>query len=105
MKINEYQEYVRQGASEKYKDLGFCALALVGEVGEVCDVIKKHNIYTDRTDEYKIKLKDELGDVLWQYTALVNSIGLTFDEIIDYNVEKLNARHGGIKLDKTGGKR
>lgn len=109
MEIKEYQEYVRQGASEKYNKTEFAALALVGEVGEVCDVVKKHEIYTQSADNgevlYRAKLIDELGDVLWQWMACVNSLGVDIYDLIDANVEKLNARHGGATLDKTGGKR
>ena len=105
MLISEYQEYVREGASEKYADLKFAALALVGEVGEVCDVIKKANIYTEQNIDVKEKIKDEMSDVLWQYVALANSAGLTVEEIADYNVAKLNARHGGAQLALNGGKR
>ena len=107
MKFSEYQNYVKDGASEKYKDIKFAALALVGEVGEVCDVIKKATIYTDGDDQacFVAKIKDELGDVLWQWTALASVFDLSVEEIIDYNVEKLNKRHGGATLDLTGGKR
>lgn len=105
MDSKDYQEYVKQGASEKYKDLQFAALALVGEVGEVCDVIKKANIYTEQQIDIREKIKDEVSDVIWQTFALLNSANLTFDEVTDFNVQKLNARHGGAKLDATGGKR
>ena len=107
MEIKEYQEYVRQGASDKYKDLKFAGLALVGEVGEVCDVIKKAGIYTDEQKyvDCKTKLLDELGDVLWQWMAIVNCLDIDVDKIIEHNVTKLNQRHGGATIDKTGGKR
>lgn len=107
MEIKEYQEYVRQGASDKYKDLKFAGLALVGEVGEVCDVIKKASIYTDEQKyvDCKTKLLDELGDVLWQWMAIVNCLDIDVDKIIEHNVTKLNQRHGGATIDKTGGKR
>ena len=105
MNFKDYQQYVKEGASEKYNNISFAALALVGEVGEVCDVIKKSNIYTDSTEPCDLKLLDELGDVLWQWTACVNALGISVEAVIDYNVQKLNARHGGAKLDTTGGKR
>lgn len=106
MQIDEYQKYVKMGASPKYDDISFAALALVGEVGEVCDVIKKSNIYSDSTEAFDdVKIMDELGDVLWQWMACVNAIGISAEAVIDYNVQKLNARHGGAKLDTTGGKR
>ena len=107
MDINSYQQYVKEGASEKYNDVSFAALALVGEVGEVCDAVKKSKIYTDAVRNYDVNLKllDELGDVLWQWMACVNALGISAEAVIDYNVQKLNARHGGAKLDATGGKR
>ena len=105
MDFEEYQQYVKDGASPKYNDISFAALALVGEVGEVCDVIKKSNIYTESADDSSVKLVDELGDVLWQWTACVNALGISVGAVIDYNVRKLNARHGGAQLDTTGGKR
>lgn len=107
MDINEYQQYVADGASDKYKNLGFATLALVGEVGEVCDVIKKSEIYdaSKQYSDYELKLVDEMGDVLWQYMAILNTLGISIDAIIAHNIQKLNARHGGAKLDTTGGKR
>lgn len=107
MNCKEYQQYVREGASEKYADAYFAALAMVGEVGEVCDVIKKANIYTEGEgyQQLRCRIQDELGDVLWQWVALANSFNLSMDDIIEYNVAKLNERHGGAQLDKTGGKR
>lgn len=105
MDFEEYQQYVKDGASPKYNDISFAALGLVGEVGEVCDAIKKSNIYSDVITDNGVKLLDELGDVLWQWTACVNALGVSVETVIDYNVRKLNARHGGAKLDTTGGKR
>lgn len=107
MEFKSYQDYVKQGQSAKYDDFKFAALALVGEVGEVCDVIKKASIYTDGDDQacFVARIKDELGDVLWQWTALANAFDLDVSEIIDYNVDKLNKRHGGACLDTTGGLR
>lgn len=107
MQIRDYQEYVREGASEKYQDLKFAGLALVGEVGEVCDVIKKASIYSDeiKYTDCKAKLLDELGDVLWQWMAVVNCLGIDVDKIIEHNVIKLNQRHGGATTDTKGGKR
>lgn len=106
MDFKEYQQYVKDGASEKYNDISFAALALVGEVGEVCDVVKKNQIYTENhSGDLNHKLIDELGDVLWQWTACVNAIGVKVEDVIEFNVRKLNIRHGGAKLDATGGKR
>ena len=106
MDIKEYQQYVNEGMSPNY-DLKLATLGLVGEVGEVCDVIKKNGIYPDRVDDtsLEIKLIDELGDVAWQLFAVACTLGIPMTHILEYNVSKLNSRHGGTKLDTTGGRR
>lgn len=111
MDINSYQDYVKNGASDKYtKQLSL--LGLMGEVGELSDVVKKETIYEDMSkfiNKYGMsveeKIKDEAGDILWQYMLVISLYGLTIQDVIDYNVAKLNARHGDQKVAKDGGKR
>lgn len=110
MNINEYQEYVRQGANPVYTPQ-LALLGLMGEVGELADVIKKEHIYDDMSKfeakygmSVKDKIKDEAGDVLWQYMLVLCQYGLTVDQVIAENVRKLNARHGGVgKTAADGG--
>ena len=112
MTIEEYQNYVMDGASSNY-DRKLAMLGLMGEVGELADVVKKENIYPDMSGfekkygmPVKDKIKDEAGDVLWQFTLLISKYGLSIQEIMDSNVEKLNKRHGGEgKTASDGGKR
>ena len=40
-----------------------------------------------------LKLKDELGDVLWYISACADELGLTLAEVAAYNVDKLAKRH------------
>ena len=101
MTIQEYQKYVEEGANPIYDDK-LAVLGLVGEVGELCDVIKKQHIYADMSKfeakygmSVKDKIKDEAGDCLWQLALVLSKFQLTFDQVIEYNVEKLNKRHGG----------
>ena len=42
-------------------------LGLIGEIGELCDAIKKHEIYNQELDI--VNVKEELGDILY-YVAL-----------------------------------
>ena len=63
---------MKEGASPKYtKELSL--LGLMGEVGELADVVKKSNIYADMSKfeakygmSVEEKIADEAGDVLWQ---------------------------------------
>lgn len=110
MNIKEYQEYVRNGASNKYtKELAM--LGLVGEVGEVADIIKKETIYEDMSkfiEKYGMtveeKIADECGDVLWQLILVMCKYNIDVEDIINKNIEKLNTRHGGAgKVANDGG--
>lgn len=112
MTVEEYQQYVKEGASSSYtKQLAL--LGLVGEVGELSDVVKKESIYSDMSkfiDKYGMsvedKIKDEAGDVLWQFTLVLCKYGLSFNEVMESNVLKLNARHGGSgRVSSDGGVR
>ena len=77
-------------------NLEYPTLGLAGEAGEVANIVKK--IQRDHegilTDETRGKLKDELGDVLWYISACADELGLTLQEIAEYNVNKLAKRHG-----------
>lgn len=101
MTIQEYEQYVKDSMSPKYDDK-LAMLGLLGEVGEAADVIKKNEIYGDMSKfeakygmSVKDKIRDEMGDVLYQYVVLAAQFQLTIEDIIEYNVNKLNARHGG----------
>lgn len=101
MTAREYQKYVRESMSSAY-DNKLAAVALVEEVGECLGVIKKQSIYSDMSKfvtKYGMpveeKIKDEMGDILYQYFVLAAQYGLDIQDIMEYNVNKLNERHGG----------
>lgn len=106
----EYQKFVKDNASPKY-DKQLSIIGLVGEVGELADVVKKEAIYEDMSkfeEKYGMsvneKIKDEAGDVLWQFVNILNQYNIPLNEIIDYNVDKLIKRHGR-GTSKNGGSR
>lgn len=109
MTISEYQKYVEEGANPVY-DQSLACLGLVGEVGELCDVMKKVRIYDDMSKfeakygmSVKDKIRDEGGDCLWQLALVFSKFGLTFEDVIEANVAKLNKRHGGAGKTATDG--
>ena len=97
MNFEEYQSEARQTAlyPRRMDNLEYPTLGLTGEAGEVANIVKK--IQRDNggiiTDETRLKLKDELGDVLWYISACADELGLTLSEIADFNVSKLAKRH------------
>lgn len=80
--------------------LAWNAIGLSGEAGEVADLIKKGIFHQQGLD--LPKLKKELGDVLWYLTALCQALGLTLEEVMQHNIDKLKARFPeGYSPDRT----
>ena len=80
------------------------ALGLAGETGEICEKIKK--AIRDEggviSDERRMLLAKELGDVLWYVSTLATELGLDLDEIAAGNLAKLVARKQSGKLHGSG---
>jgi NTP pyrophosphatase (non-canonical NTP hydrolase) len=86
-------EVLRTYAGAEAEDQKLClgALGLTGEAGEVADIVKKHLFQGHALD--RGKLRDELGDVLWYYTLICQTMGFGLDEVMTHNVEKLHQRY------------
>jgi NTP pyrophosphatase (non-canonical NTP hydrolase) len=66
-------------------------LGIAGEAGECADLIKKHIGHGHPLDVVKLKL--ELGDVLWYVAGLAELAGLTLSEVASANLAKLEKRY------------
>jgi NTP pyrophosphatase (non-canonical NTP hydrolase) len=119
MEIQEYQTII--GKTAVYpQDIGlaYCGLGLTGEAGEVAEKIKK--VYRDNEElsgyfsghiprrrvksellKFQKDIKKELGDVLWYITAISNEVGLSFEEIMETNYNKLLARRDTNTLPRS----
>jgi NTP pyrophosphatase (non-canonical NTP hydrolase) len=95
------QEYMRCALRTLYPDLtrnerlGLCGLGLSGEIGEVTDLLKKFLYHRNGKPLDKDRLKDELGDVLWYFFVLLDTLGLPFEAVMLANAIKLEQRHHG----------
>lgn len=88
--INEMQE-MQKALQEKYKDKWepICAeigknklLWMIGEIGEVIDLVKKHGGTKVSTDENLRKdLVEEMADVLMYYNDVMLCYNITSDEL------------------------
>jgi NTP pyrophosphatase (non-canonical NTP hydrolase) len=95
--FEEYQHQASETAlyPKRLQNLEYPTLGLAGEAGEVANIVKKiqRDFGGKLTDEIRLKLKDELGDVLWYISACGDELGLTLEEIAEFNIKKLAARH------------
>lgn len=98
--LEEYEDFVTglaspDGMSSEKAKIGMGALGVAGEGGEVADIAKKVLYHGKPFDEEtKNKMKNELGDVIWYIAFLArNVLDSSIQELIDMNVEKLQARY------------
>ena len=121
MDIDKYQEFVRIPASNATKNydafldrinalhgekfdvsvLLTAAIGIPSEGGEFSEIVKKivfQNLsYTPIERDKMIK---ELGDVMWYIAHACNALGVSLQEVIDANVNKLLERYNIVDKKK-----
>ena len=92
-------------------DLVYPTLGLAGETGEVVDKVKKlwrNKQITDGellSQEDKIALMLELGDVLWYFAALCTRMGVPMSSVASLNQQKLDDRRSRGVIRSEGDNR
>lgn len=70
---NQYQELSRRTAPAEMS-LSNIVMGLVGEGGEIVDLIKKQVYHNHPVDtDFKVKLEKEIGDYLWYLARLLDN--------------------------------
>ena len=70
------------------------AIGLAGEAGEVAELVKKGVFHRHGIDdEFRQKMKKELGDVAWYMAALCTKLDLDMGEVMQANIDKLLERY------------
>ena len=97
MTFDEYQKAALKTAithPDPLMDKTIWVMGVAGEAGEVVEKWKKIVAYKDGkiTDEDLAELAKELGDVVWYIAVLADSLGLSFDDIVNKNLSKLRDR-------------
>lgn len=107
MTLEEYADWVESGWTRKViseqddlRELAVMSLGLPGEVGEVIEHIKKEIRGDGPLDREKLKL--ELGDVQHYLCRIARRYGISMQEILAGNVEKIEARRGKRKWETSG---
>lgn len=100
MTFDEYQKkalttaYTDPKYVDSLMDQTIWAMGVAGEAGEVVEKWKKIVAYKGGkiTDEERSELGKELADVVWYIAVMANSLGLSFEDIMQQNVRKLADR-------------
>jgi NTP pyrophosphatase (non-canonical NTP hydrolase) len=76
------------------------AVGLCAESGEFTEVIKKIIFQgKEPTKENLFHLKREMGDIMWYFMQACMALGVSPEEIIEMNVEKLKSRYPDGEFD------
>ena len=79
-------------------------LGLSGEVGEFNDMIKKWIFHEKELDIEHAK--KELGDIMWYIAMMCHSLNWDLDEIMQMNIDKLQARYpDGFDTDRANNRK
>ena len=94
MTINDYQKLamttLNPALSEKDVLING-VMGLCGESGEAIDIVKKWLAQGHELD--KEKLAKELGDICWYVAETATALGLSLEDIMEANIEKLRNRY------------
>jgi NTP pyrophosphatase (non-canonical NTP hydrolase) len=95
---NDFQRAAMRTASgmdhEGYNGRGLllnAVMGLNGEAGEVIDHVKKVCFQGHELDQEH--LVEELGDVAWYLAVCAEALGVTLEEVLQRNIDKLKARY------------
>lgn len=93
MNLAEYAQEVHRTCSlrDRKELLTMTALGIAGEAGEIVDLVKKALYHAHELDPSA--LCEEIGDLLWYIVLLCETVGLTLDEVMQANSEKLRQRY------------
>ena len=103
MTINEYQQLAMKTLNPALSEKDVLingVMGLCGESGEAIDIVKKWLAQGHELD--KEKLAKELGDICWYLAETATALGLSLEDIMAANIEKLKKRYPeGFEVEKS----
>ena len=87
----------------RWPQLLTAAIGLSAETGEFAEIVKKCIFQgKEMTEETHFHAVRELGDVMWYWMQAAHALNVTPDEIIQENINKLEARYpGGFEASRS----
>lgn len=89
-------DQINQELTPEQANLVHMAMGVSDEAGELMGAIKKHTMYQKPLDLENVK--EELGDLLFYMFNIIQSVGLTFEDVLQHNVDKLSVRYSSGKF-------
>lgn len=95
MKFSDYQRQVRetdQRPGDGLEDIAVHLLGLAGEAGSVASAYKKFLRDGSADNGFKLRMREEIGDVLWYLATITDHLKLNLDEVASANLDKTRGR-------------
>lgn len=103
MTINEYQKLAMTTLNPSLSEKDVLingVMGLCGESGEAIDIVKKHLAQGHELD--REALIKELGDIAWYLAETATVLGVSLEEVLTLNIEKLKKRYPeGFDVEKS----
>lgn len=87
----ENQNYAFSPTGKVTPRIEHAVMGLVTEAGECMDAIKKAKIYGRELDA--VNLLEEAGDIMWYLALLSSELDVSFEQMWEKNIAKLQARY------------
>lgn len=94
MTINEYQQLAMVTLNKDLDEKDVLingVMGLCGESGEAIDLVKKWLSQGHELD--RDKLIGEIGDVAWYIAEIATALGVTLEDVLERNIDKLKRRY------------
>lgn len=92
--FKEYEEVAMSTNIGWNNEILYPLIGMCGETGEVADKIKK--VIRDKNGNFseddRIEILKEIGDVLWYMTALCQDLGYSLQTAANLNIDKVTKR-------------
>jgi hypothetical protein len=103
MTFDEYQE--KAASFAEFDHPCYPAASLMVESAELADIFVKPMLRGDDIERSQDKILSEAGDVLWNLAVLLEREGVSFDDVAEYNLYKLDDRRKRGKIRGSGDNR
>jgi NTP pyrophosphatase (non-canonical NTP hydrolase) len=100
MQFDEYKEKALRTDFADYSDyhtgdvtprFEYSAIGLMTESGKVLDLIKKSK--KDLVPLDNARVVEELGDLLWYLNLALDELGVSYEELMQSNIEKIGKKY------------
>ena len=95
-----YRVQELKGAGCDIQRLMTASVGVCAEGGEFMEIVKKMAFQgKPYTEDNVYHMKRELGDIMWYMAQACIALGVSFEELVEMNVEKLEKRYPGGNFD------